>query len=1409
MGDWIEVRPRRRKARREVENNHHKQKEQSHYWKGRTHFASPWQTRSRVGSQHQYRERQSEDRSPEGTCESFYDAVDDRKFETNLHRSAGLRQQQLHASNERRHRRQQVEYPSRNGKRTTGDSISVTTKQNEGEPVTGLRRHDKTGVESQKHQHSGIGNALQRREKIQPQCADLASLGSELKWYVLFYFTNFPPLISYFHLRKGFEVCGMLEDIYVASKRNIYGEVYGFVKFSNVKNVNKLTKALNDVCFGNYRVHASLARFDRNDTAEGKRIRKEKVESETAEVEDTYLALAKEGGDAAEGVKVGFPDLDVIPLGADKVLIRSTSNLEIATKIDGAKEFFNLIFSNRVRWNKEVVPAQRGVWVRMYGIPLYAWNENFFKLCVLDCGRYLRVDICTLEKVRLDYARILIATSALEVVTSAAKLLIDGELIEVKIIEEWGLALGQDAYLFDNEPDPETNLSDNEAEHYDREASNNVNILVDKISEDLAVEMGEGEQTILQKKGADCRASVSHKALANQHDASIGEHMTQILEPEGMSKALGDMNNVNPDKHIDISNHSHASGGRKRFVTKGKDVALAHKKRKERDLLRHSSLKKVARLRCEDTREVLRILKKNGDRRRGRILSHRSGEAKNSGLYEEASSSASINNDRKNWVVMHGNDKRVVDDVWGIGRVIGVMPTNDNANRFSAFVRAGKGRQASADAAQGVAQLRDLSDHRALVMEADEENWGPRPSRMLKCWKNIPGCYQFGKGEEADLSEAKLEELHGITSDIHSLSRRSASICWQQSRSLWLKEGDANTKYFHSVIASRRSGNVISSIQVDGVPIEGVHPIRQAVFAHFASHFKARLVDRLGVDNLQFIRLTLLEGGSLNKHFSLEEVKSAIWDCDSFKSPGPDGINFGFIKDFWLEMQVDSPQHLNDFRPISLVGSLYKILVKVLANRLRLVIGSVISESQTAFVKDRQILDGILIANETVDEARRTKKELMLFKVDFEKAPTQSAYICYNFKTHKTYISRHVQFVENIFPFSQNNTTITPIESMPTNTPLSSFIPVSQPLLPTQPNTHNPTTNTQPPYSNLSESLVTEPPSYSTPEHTLSTVQSVVEVPPPTPRPSGHSMATRGKNGIIKPKKLFLATKYLLPLSTEPTCVSQALQHVEWKQAMSDEFTALMNNGTWSLVPHQPHLNVIGNKWVFRIKRNPDGSIARYKERLVAKGFHQRPGIDYKDTFSPVIKPQTIKMVLCIALSKGWDLMQMDVNNTFLNGTLNEEVYMSQPPGNSSSLLKDFKTALAAKFSLKDMGNPSHYLGVEFLPTSTDIFLSQQHYIRDILQKGNMLDAKPVCTPMATSTSHTISHGLHLARNTSLTLTAFCDADWGSDTVDKNSTGAYIMYLGSNAISWSCKKQFTVARSSTEAEYRIIGSTTT
>jgi len=155
-------------------------------------------------------------------------------------------------------------------------------------------------------------------------------------------------------------------------------------------------------------------------------------------------------------------------------------------------------------------------------------------------------------------------------------------------------------------------------------------------------------------------------------------------------------------------------------------------------------------------------------------------------------------------------------------------------------------------------------------------------------------------------------------------------------------------------------GNAISSLLVDGVPVEGVLSIRVAVYAHFQAHEAARP----SVDNLVFRRLYHGDGASLVRSFSVEEVKAAVWDCDSYKSPGPDGINFGFIKYFWAELKgdimrfithfhknnkltkginstfialipkIDSPQKLNDFRPISLVGSLYKILAKLLATRL-------------------------------------------------------------------------------------------------------------------------------------------------------------------------------------------------------------------------------------------------------------------------------------------------------------------------------------------------------------------------------------------------------------------------------------------------------------------------------------------
>jgi histone deacetylase 1/2 len=137
---------------------------------------------------------------------------------------------------------------------------------------------------------------------------------------------------------------------------------------------------------------------------------------------------------------------------------------------------------------------------------------------------------------------------------------------------------------------------------------------------------------------------------------------------------------------------------------------------------------------------------------------------------------------------------------------------------------------------------------------------------------------------------------------------------------------------------------------------------------------------------------------------------------------------------------------------------------------------------------------------------------------------------------------------------------------------------------------------------------------------------------------------THSQRGIIQPKKRtdgtvtwFTACQNNgIPDPTlEPTSHHEALRIPHWRAAMELEFQALLWNKTWTLVPPRPGLNVIDSKWVFKTKRRSDGSIERYKARLVAKGFKQRYGLDYEDTFSPVVKPATIRLLLSLAVTNG------------------------------------------------------------------------------------------------------------------------------------------------------------------------------
>jgi hypothetical protein len=114
---------------------------------------------------------------------------------------------------------------------------------------------------------------------------------------------------------------------------------------------------------------------------------------------------------------------------------------------------------------------------------------------------------------------------------------------------------------------------------------------------------------------------------------------------------------------------------------------------------------------------------------------------------------------------------------------------------------------------------------------------------------------------------------------------------------------------------------------------------------------------------------------------------------------------------------------------------------------------------------------------------------------------------------------------------------------------------------------------------------------------------------------------------------------------------------------MEEEYTALLANQTWDLVPWPPGSNVITGKWIWTHKRQADGTLERYKARWVLRGFTQRPGVDYDETFNLVVKPATVRTMPSLALTRSWSVHQLDVKNVFLHGLLTETVYYSQPAG--------------------------------------------------------------------------------------------------------------------------------------------------
>ncbi|XP_071739290.1 uncharacterized protein [Rutidosis leptorrhynchoides] len=275
---------------------------------------------------------------------------------------------------------------------------------------------------------------------------------------------------------------------------------------------------------------------------------------------------------------------------------------------------------------------------------------------------------------------------------------------------------------------------------------------------------------------------------------------------------------------------------------------------------------------------------------------------------------------------------------------------------------------------------------------------------------------KFGKLDQDIEGEAELQawkENRKIWAEKEKMKRKMLK---QKSRIRWAIEGDENTKIFHTIIRNNYNKNNIRGLTINSQWNENPNDIKDKAFSHFRKLFEEIDHMRPSLENLQYPSISSEDASALECRFSEKEVYDAIHDCADNKAPDPDGYNLRFYKKFWdivKDVLVDAinwyweygeitkgcnasfvtlipkkmdPVGLGDFRPISLIGSYYKIVSKILSNRLWKVIPSLVGSEQSAFLKGRYILDGVLIANETIDFLKVNKKKGIIFKMDFEKA---------------------------------------------------------------------------------------------------------------------------------------------------------------------------------------------------------------------------------------------------------------------------------------------------------------------------------------------------------------------------------------------------------------------------------------
>nr|GFA64486.1 RNA-directed DNA polymerase, eukaryota [Tanacetum cinerariifolium] len=308
---------------------------------------------------------------------------------------------------------------------------------------------------------------------------------------------------------------------------------------------------------------------------------------------------------------------------------------------------------------------------------------------------------------------------------------------------------------------------------------------------------------------------------------------------------------------------------------------------------------------------------------------------------------------------------------------------------------------------------RHISDHRPILLNEIHTDYGPTPFRVYHSWFKRDGFDALVENVWNSFTHNDSNQMIHFKKKIQDLKKIIR---------VWIRESNASQVGAKKVILDdlviidKNLDKAIRGVFVNGDWYTDPSVVKEAFLDHFTARFKQPSCGRLKL-NMSFPNcLSSNQVGDLDKDISIDEIRKAVWDCGESKSPGPDGFTFEFFRRYWHFIGPDfcaavscffekgrfprvsnssfialipkamDAKFVTDFRPISLIGSIYKVVTKILANRLTTVISCLISNTQSAFVANRHILDGLFILNEVLSWCKRRMKQALVFKVDVAKA---------------------------------------------------------------------------------------------------------------------------------------------------------------------------------------------------------------------------------------------------------------------------------------------------------------------------------------------------------------------------------------------------------------------------------------